>query len=143
MADDVASLVDDEIMDASVPLILQTLPVASSATNLSEAAVEIRGIGTVTGDGLIMPAGLADLQQGDVLINSTLAEALDASIDDTLLLIKGMPTTVQVAGIVPDGELAGSKAALLMPLGDAQAYFGQPDRFSGSRSLSPEMPRQG
>ena len=127
---DVAALVDGELIDASAPLILQSLPVASSASNLSEAAVEIRGIGEVTGSGLVMPEGMADLAPGQVLVNATLAEALDASVGDTLLLIKGMPTSVEVAGIVTDGELAGSRAALLMTLADAQTYFGQPDRLS-------------
>ena len=130
VAEDVAALVDGVVLDASVPLILQSLPVANNTSNLSEAAVEVRGIGEVIGDGLAMPAGLADLQQGEVLINSSLAEGLDASVDDTLLLIKGMPTSVRVAAIVPDGELAGSRPALLMTLEAAQAFFGQPDRVS-------------
>ena len=130
VADDVAALVDGALIDASVPLILQSLPVASSASNLSEASVEIRGIGNVVGDGLSVPAGLADLETGEVLVNSTLAEALDASVGDSLLLIKGVPTGVEVAGIVPDGELAGSGATLLMGLEDAQAFFQQPDRLN-------------
>ena len=129
-AGDVAALVDAVIIDASVPLIVQSLPVASDASNLSEAAVEIRGIGEVTGDGLSVPSGLADLQPGKVLVNTTLAEALDVSVGDGLLLIKGMPTSVEVVGIVPDGELAGSGAALLMALEGAQAIFQQPDRLS-------------
>jgi putative ABC transport system permease protein len=130
LGDDVAALVDGTVLDASAPLILQSLPVASNDSNLSEAAVEIRGLGEVTGSGLAVPGGLTDLAQGEVLINTTLAEALDAGIGDTLLLIKGMPSSVEVAGIVADGELAGSRAALLMPLADAQAYFGQPDSLS-------------
>ncbi|MGD8904620.1 MAG: ABC transporter permease, partial [Anaerolineae bacterium] len=130
VADDVSALVDDVTLDASVPLILQSLPVASSASNLSEASVQVRGIGTITGSGLDLPAGMAGLEQGQVLVNASLAERLDASVGDSLLLIKGMPTSVQVAGIVGDGELAGSGAALLMPLEDAQAYFGQPERIS-------------
>ncbi len=128
--DSLSALVDGTLLDASVPVILQNLPVANSVSNLSEAAVEIRGIGRVTGEGLTMPEGLADLEQGEVLINATLAQDLAADVDDTLLLIMGMPTSVRVAGIVPDGELAGSRAALLMTLEAAQAYFGQPDRAS-------------
>jgi putative ABC transport system permease protein len=130
VADDVAALVDGETLDASVPVILQALPVANSESNLSEAAVEIRGIGELTGEGLAMPEGLATLEEGQVLINASLAEALDATVDDTLLLVKGMPTSVQLAGIVPDGELAGSGLALLMPLEQAQSFFGQPDQIN-------------
>jgi putative ABC transport system permease protein len=130
VADDVAALVDGETLDGSVPVILQTLPVANSGSNLSEAAVEVRGIGELTGKGLAMPDGLATLEEGQVLVNASLAEALDAAVDDTLLLIKGMPASVQLAGIVPDGELAGSGLALLMPLGQAQSFFGQPDQIN-------------
>ncbi|NIV36905.1 MAG: hypothetical protein GWN58_47960, partial [Anaerolineae bacterium] len=129
-ARDVAALVDGVIIDASVPMIVQALPVASSASNLSEASVEIRGIGEVTGDGLSVPPGLADLQPGEVLVNSTLAKALDTSVGDSLLLIRGVPTSVDVAGVVPDGELAGSRAALLMAIEGAQALFQQPERLS-------------
>jgi putative ABC transport system permease protein len=125
VADQVAALVDGETIDAAVPAILQTLPVINSASNLSEAAVEIRGIGAVTGDGLATPEGLPGLDSGQVLVNASLAQQLDAAVDDTLQVVKGLPMPVQVAGIVPDGELAGSRPALLMPLATAQAFFGQ------------------
>ncbi len=130
VADEVAVLVDGETIDASVPLIQQTLPVANRNTNLSEAAVEVRGIGQVTGDGLAAPDALANLEAGQVLINASLAQALDGSVGDQLLIIKGVPAPVQVAGIVPDGELAGSRPALLTSLEQAQALFGQPDQLN-------------
>lgn len=125
VADEVAALVDGEALDAAVPVILQALPVANNASGLSEAAVQIRGIGDVSGAGLAQPAGLADLEAGQVLVNASLAEELDAAVGDELLLIKGQPTNVTVAGLVPDGELAGSGPALLMSLDYAQSYFGQ------------------
>jgi putative ABC transport system permease protein len=130
VADEVAALVDGNTLDASVPVILQSLPVASSASNLSEAPVQIRGIGDVSGAGLILPAGLADLEAGQVLVNASLAGALDAAVGDGLLFIKGQPTNVTVAGIVPDGELAGNGPALLTTLAEAQALFGQPDQIN-------------
>jgi putative ABC transport system permease protein len=130
IADDVALLVDGDVIDATVPTILQRLPVASSSTNLSEPAVEIRGIGQVTGDGLATPPGLNNLKQGQVLVNDALAVALDVSVDDELLLIKGMPASFEVVGIVPDGELAGNGPAVMMPLEEAQAFFGQPDQVN-------------
>ncbi len=127
---DVAQLVDGDVIDASVPAILQRLPVANSSTNLSEPAVEIRGIGNVTGDGLVTPQGLAGLEKGQILVNDALAIALDVSVNDELLVIKGMPTSFEVAGIVADGELAGSGPALMMALEEAQAFFGQPDQVN-------------
>jgi putative ABC transport system permease protein len=130
IAADAAALVDGETIDAAVPAIIQRLPVASQSSNLSEAAVEIRGLGEVTGNGLAAPAGLASLSGDQVLVNESLRQALNVTEGDTLLLIKGMPTPVEVAGIVADGELAGSAPALLMPLAAAQAFFGQPDQVS-------------
>jgi len=125
VAGQVAALVDDQAIDAIVPAVLQNLPVVNRDSNLSEAAVEIRGIGVLTGKGLAEPEGLADLEEGEVLINASLAQELDATVGDTLLIIKGIPTPVQVAGVVPDGELAGSDLALVMPLAHAQAFFGR------------------
>ena len=130
VADQVAGLVDNDTLDAAVPVIYQTLPVTSIASDLSEAAVQIRGIGSVTGSGLALPSGLGDLGAGQALVNASLAQALDTAVGDELLLIKGMPTSITVAGIVPDGELAGSSPALLLTLGEAQALFGQPGQIS-------------
>jgi len=130
ISDQAAALVDGEIIDAVVPALLQTLPIVNSASNLSEAAVEIRGIGAVTGDGLAQPAGLAELDAGQVLINQSLARELDAGVDDALLIVKGTPAPVRVAGILPDGELSGAGPALIMPLQRAQALFGQPGQVN-------------
>jgi putative ABC transport system permease protein len=130
VAGQVAALVDGETIDAAVPVILQTLPVANNTSNLSEAAVEIRGIGEVTGAGLAAPPGLAGLAADQVLINTSLSQAVDAAVGDELLVIKGMPAQFDVVGIVPDGELAGSSPALLMNLSQAQSFFGQLDRIN-------------
>jgi putative ABC transport system permease protein len=129
-AAEVAALVDGETLDAAVPVILQTLPVANNVSDLSEAAVQVRGIGSIAGTGLTLPAGLGDLQAGQALVNTSLAQALEAVVGDELLLIKGLPTSLTVAGIVPDGELAGSGPALLLTLAEAQTLFGQPDQIS-------------
>jgi putative ABC transport system permease protein len=130
VAGQVAASVDGETIDGSVPAIVQRLPVANDRTNLSEAAVEVRGIGEVTGEGLTAPEGLANLEAGQVLVNTSLAQVLDITVEDTLLLIKGLPTNVQVAGIVGDGELAGGSPALLMALDQAQTLFGRPDQIN-------------
>ena len=130
IANEVAQFVDGDTIDAAAPAIVQSLPVANEDTNLSEAAVEIRGIGQVLGEGLVSPQGLADLAAGEVLVNASLAEALDASVADTLLIVLGMPASFEVTGIVPDGELAGSAPALLMSLEQAQSLFGRPDQIN-------------
>lgn len=125
VADQVATRVDGETIDAVAPVAAQTLPVLNSASNLSEAAAYIRGIGPVTGEGFTTLRGLQELPEGQVFINESLAQELDAKVQDTLAIIKGTSTPVQVAGIVPDGELAGSDPAVLMPLVQVQTLFGR------------------
>lgn len=127
IAADIAAAVDGDTIDASVPILAQPLPVFNNANNLSEAAVSIRGIGEISGDGLIAPAGLADLADDAVLVNRSLAEALDVSVGDELLLVKGAPAPFTVAGIIPDGELAGGQAAVVWTLAQAQSFFEQTD----------------
>ncbi|GIK54997.1 MAG: FtsX-like permease family protein [Chloroflexi bacterium] len=125
VAANIAAQVDGIVLDAAVPVAVQTLPVFSSNSNLSEAAVAIRGIGEVTGAGLAAPAGLADLGEDELLVNASLADALDINPGDELLLVKGMPTPFTVTAVVPDGELAGSGPAVIWSLAQAQAFFGQ------------------
>lgn len=127
IADEIAALVDDEPLAAAVPLADQPLPVINSRTELAEAAAVVRGLGNVTGEGLSLPAGLTELAEGEALLNESLALVLDAAVDDELLLIVGQPTSVIVAGIVPDGELAGSRPTLLWSLAASQDFFEQPD----------------
>jgi putative ABC transport system permease protein len=126
----IAALVDGETIDGVAPAFVQTLPVFNSASNLSEAAVSIRGIGKVAGSGLAAPSGLGDLGEGEVLVNRALAEALDAGAGDELLLFKGQPSPVTIGGIVADGELAGSDPSIILPLKAAQAFFGQDGRLT-------------
>jgi putative ABC transport system permease protein len=127
---DLARYEAPELLDGVAPLIVQQLPALNNDSGLSEAAVEVRGLGAVTGDGLALPQGLNDLAPGEALVNAALAQALDAAPGDTLLVIKGAPSPVRVAGVVIDGELAGSAPALLMPLDHAQTLFGQPDQIN-------------
>ena len=129
VADEVATLLDGQTLAASVAIAEQPLPVINSRTNLAEAGAAVRGVGQIRGqnggDGFILPVGLAELHENEVLLNASLALALDAAEGDELLLIKGQPTTVTVAGIVADGELSGSRPTLLWSLAAAQSFFGE------------------
>lgn len=117
-------------IDGIAAIAQQTLPVLNESTALSEAAVEIRGIGDIVGDGFVVPAGLTTLAEDEVLVNASLAQLLDARPGDTLLLIKGIPSPVTIAAIVPDGELAGSRPALIWQLSQQQAFFNQADKLT-------------
>jgi putative ABC transport system permease protein len=115
----------DPVLDGIVLAVIQNLPGVAPDTGLSVAGLEVRGLGTPLGSGLAAPSGLADLESGQVLVNQSLASALALETGNQLLLIKGMPAPFEVAGIVGDGELSGSRAAVIMPLEQAQALFGQ------------------
>ncbi len=128
IAESIANHVGGGAIDAAVPAIVQRLPAVNQRSNLSEASVEIRGIGAVIGDGLAEPEGLAELGAGQVLVNESLARELAIKPQDSLLIIRGAPTPVEVVAIVPDGELAGGSPALVIPLDHAQALFEQPGR---------------
>lgn len=129
-AEVVASLVDETTIDASVPVILQTLPVTNEKSGLSEAAVEIRGLGEIAGNGFMPILGLNDLASDQVIINKSLANMLDAQVNDNLQVINGLPVIVSVAEIVPDGELAGSSPAVITNIETTQRLFNQPARIS-------------
>jgi putative ABC transport system permease protein len=73
---------------------------------------------------------LADLAGDEVLLNESLSEQLNASVGDELMLIMGRPTPVTVAGIVPDGELAGSGPALIWTLDQAQTFLTRPGEIT-------------
>ncbi len=128
--EEITALVDGALIDGSAALLIQKLPVVNGDTKLSEAAVEIRGLGSVYGDGLSQPTGIENLSPGEVIINTSLATVLDADEGDQLLLMKGAPTTVSVTGIVPDGELAGSSPAVIWGLAEAQTFFNRPGELT-------------
>jgi putative ABC transport system permease protein len=121
----VTGLVDGLLLDGAAASISQALPVVHPEANLAEPAVAVSGIKMLAGDGLVEPAGLSTLSSRQALANQSLADALDLSVGAEIMIIKGMPAAYEIAGIVPDGELAGSGPALLMQLGAAQSLFGQ------------------
>jgi putative ABC transport system permease protein len=121
----VTGMIDGVMLDGAAAAILQALPVIHPEAGLSEPAVEVRGLKMLAGEGLVEPAGLADLGARQALANQSLAVALALSVGDEILVIKGMPAAYEIAGIVPDGELAGAGPALLMQLDAAQSFFGQ------------------
>ncbi|MBN1667725.1 MAG: ABC transporter permease, partial [Anaerolineales bacterium] len=130
LASAVAGLVDDQTFDAAVPALVQSLPVVNTTSELSEAAVQIRGLGQGSGAGFARLPGFDTLSDGQVLVNQTLATELEINPGDELLLIKGQPSPVTVAGIVPDGELAGGQPAVITPLAWAQDFFARPAQIT-------------
>jgi putative ABC transport system permease protein len=126
----VAGLVDGLLLDGAAASISHALPIVNPEASLSEPAVEVRGLQMLGGEGLLAPAGLSELGSRQALANQSLAEALSLSVSDEIWIIKGMPAAYEIAGILPDGELAGAGPALLMQLGAAQSLFGQPGKLT-------------
>ena len=84
----IAALSDGKIIDAAAPALIQRIPVVSPVSNLSNASVEVRGIGNIIGDGLASPIGLSDLAVNEVLVNRAIVDALLVSVGDEIWLIK-------------------------------------------------------
>lgn len=130
IAEDVRVAFDKTLIDGIAPAAIETLPVFNNTNGLSEAAVEIRGIGQVAGDGFIIPEGISDLESNETIINQSLSEVLDLQEGDTLTVVNGQGDNFRVLGIVPDGELAGGSAAILLPLARVQDVFARPDQLT-------------
>ena len=126
----VAGVVDGVVFDGAAASISQALPVVNPEGSLSEPAVQVSGLEMLGGDGLLEPAGLSGLGARQALANQSLAVALALSVGDEIWVIKGRPVTYEIAGIVPDGELAGAGPSLLMQLDVAQSLFGQPGKLT-------------
>lgn len=126
----VAALIDGVTLDASVPVIIQTLPIVNDNSGLSEPAIQVRGLGKISGTGFKEIKGLDTLSNDQVLLNASAASVLDATEGDTLLLVKGIPTPLTVAGMVEDGELAGNGPAILVTLESAQSLFDKQNQLT-------------
>ncbi|TCJ18056.1 FtsX-like permease family protein [Rubrobacter taiwanensis] len=74
---------------------------------------------------------LPDLDENEVLVNEALAEELELASGDTVEVFAGpQPLEITVAGVVPDGGLAGTEPRMLAPLEAVQELTGAGDRLS-------------
>jgi putative ABC transport system permease protein len=126
----IAALSDGKIIDGAVPAFIQRIPVVSPVSNLSNASVEVRGIGNIIGDGLASPIGLSDLAADEVLVNRALVDALLVSVGDEIWLIKGLPKSYKVFGIVENGELAGNLPSVITTLENGQELFNEKGKLT-------------
>ena len=128
--DQVAGL---DSIDGVTPGIGEFAPAVNPRTSLSEGRLRIAG---VDGDflegfnGLQLTSGsearLENLGPDEVYLNDEAAEELDAIAGDEIrLFVDGEELSLNVAGVVEKGGLAGPDPALVVPLARAQAMFGR------------------
>ena len=117
------------MIQEQVPLVSVNTQLSSPGVTLFAPGPEYDGYTRLTAvDG--EPVALDDLGPGEVYIDESAADDLDAAAGDLLLLFVGsQPTTLQLAGVVK-GASSGSLGLVLMPLESAQAIFNEPGRIN-------------
>lgn len=127
-----ARLAGDGTIDGHLPSL--TGRAAVQFGGRSEPAVQIMGLpADQTLQALRAPNGttLAGLRPGEVLINARLAADLGVAAGDTVRVDAGpVPLQVRVAGILPDGGLAGTGPQVTAPLPVVQAAIGLPGQLT-------------
>lgn len=125
-----------------VPALAENVPALNPRTAQSEPIVSLAGVDAQriqTIGGLLDPSGnpldIGALKPGEVLINETGADQLEARVGDPLQsFYNNQPITLTVAGIARDSVFNGSNngnalPGLLLPLDRAQVLFNQTDTY--------------
>lgn len=153
-------LAGDRNIDGLAAGLAETAPTVNDRTGLSEGRMQIAGVDPATLQGFggfqLVDGGdvrVDDLARGEVFINSTAADELEARAGDTFTVyLYGERAAMTVKGVVESGGNAGSQPTLLLPLSRAQQLFGREgeinsivvsnrgDEFSGAE-LSEEVTR--
>ncbi|HSK15857.1 MAG TPA: FtsX-like permease family protein [Gaiellaceae bacterium] len=130
-----AALAGSDLVDGVTPAIVEQLAVQAPVQRRTEPRVSLfaadpermDGFGTIEGsEGEVF---LAELGTGEVFVNEKAAEELAVAPGDRVLLYAGGPPWRSIVRDVVSYKGAGtSGAALLMPLAEAQAFFGRPDQ---------------
>ena len=103
----------DPDIDGFLPLLLETLPVINTATNLNESSATIVAYDTAAaapfGSLRDLDGNVVTVSGNEIVINEDLAGEIDAEVGHTLvLLFGGDPVEVVVAAIAPNSFLSGA-----------------------------------
>jgi putative ABC transport system permease protein len=141
----------DSRIDGVLPQIRETLPVLNQDSNLTEARMQVAGLDVSRGLGfgdITSISGekiaLSSLASGEVLLNESAANEIDANAGDTLTVVT--PTGRQdftLRAVVRNGDLAANDRRLLMSLTDMQRVMereGQVNRIDISLTGGREGP---
>ena len=104
---------DDPDIDGFLPLLLETLPVINTATNLNESAATIVAYDTSAaapfGSLRDLDGNVVTVTGNEIVLNEDLAGEIDAEVGHTLvLLFGGHPVEVVVAATAPNSFLSGA-----------------------------------
>jgi putative ABC transport system permease protein len=133
VADIDAAVAGTDLVDGVTPAIVEQLAVQAPVQRQTEPRVSLfaadpermEGFGTIEGrEGEVF---LGDLEPGEVYVNEQAAEELLVGQGDRILLYAGGPPWRSIVRDVVRYQGAGtSGAAVLMPLAEAQAFYGRP-----------------
>ncbi|MFN2188123.1 MAG: ABC transporter permease, partial [Candidatus Promineifilaceae bacterium] len=121
---------NESLVDGIAPAVVENLPAFNDTEGLSESTIEVRGIGKTAGDGFDIPADLTLLEDGEAIINQSLAQSLNLQIGQMISIVNGQPINFRVASIVQDGGLSGTAPAMILPLAITQELFSKPDQIT-------------
>ena len=104
---------DDPDIDGFLPILLETLPVINTGTNLNESAATIVAYDTTAaapfGSLRDLDGNVVTVAGNEIVLNEDLAGEIDAEVGHTLvLLFGGHPVEVVVAAIAPNSFLSGT-----------------------------------
>src|SRR3954447_2674989 len=131
-----STLADDDNVRAVAPIVFELVPIMNDTSGLGEPAANLSGMNpddVATFGGLRNVDGgtidLASLSEGQVVINKTAQDKLDAKVGDTLTFAyNNQPYQVTVAGIAKDEIISGSvdfkSAGMVMPMANMQKMLG-------------------
>ena len=104
---------EDPDVEGFLAILTETLPVINTSTGLNEAVTTIVAYDTADAEAFgslrDLNGEVVVLSGNEIAVNEDLADAVDAEIGHTLLLlVEGNPTEVVVAAIAPNTYLSGS-----------------------------------
>src|SRR4051794_22018197 len=130
------TLADDANVRAVAPIVFELVPIMNDTSGLGEPAANLSGMNpddVATFGGLRNVDGgtidLASLSEGQVVINKTAQDKLDAKVGDTLTFAyNNQAYQVTVAGIAEDEIISGSVAfnnvGMMMPVSNMRSMLG-------------------
>ena len=132
----------DSRVDGVLPLIRENLPVFNAATDKTVAGTSVIGVPLDSLDGFDSlknadgdQADIRRLLEGEILINRSLAEKIEAGIGDQVTLVgPSGRSEYRVADIVESKGLVGGneevRSAALLPVSTLQRVLGREDQYN-------------
>lgn len=138
-----SAVAGDPNVSAVAPILFELVPMMNETSGLGEpegnltamTPEDVAAFGGLVSDGGGGTVDLAELQPGQVIINATAQDKLDAKVGDTInFQYNNTAYTVTVAGIAKDqilsGDLGGDSPGMVMPMAHLQQMIGESGQYS-------------